>query len=709
LLITPFFSNSQYGVIASVLQPLRRNASSQWHNTNYRLFKERNMAASTSAAYFGIDDREYNRRIRAWTMYDWANSAFATTVLAAVLPIYFSQVAGSTLPSAAVATSYWSIGLSISLLIAALISPIFGTVSDIMRGKKRFLAIFAGLGVVSTAFLVLVDTGDWMLASIVGVLGRIGFNAANTFYDALLPHVARPEDQDKVSARGYAMGYVGGGLLLAINVAMIQMLPGTWGPRLSFLSVAIWWAVFTIPILRRVPEPHTALAHLKPGESVFTAGFERLATTLRDIRQYSELFKYLLAFLIYVDGIGTIYGVAAIYGAELGFGSVELILALLLVQFVGIPYSLIFGRLPDRNEKRRPLFLAFVLYNLIALPLTGVIGMRLLPANIAGAPPAPFAATATAVGQGIFLANDASLARSGAWQYTTVSAQELGAEEDAEYALSPEVGASYSLPFNGQKVEITFSNGPDHGVWAVTLDGQPYLDEDTGKPYTIDAYRATVRYGVSEIFIAAAPGAHTLTLTNTAERNPQSSGNVLSLAQIEVLPPSRESNLGLILGLILAVEAVGVVLALLLGRRLLARLAENMDTKRSIGLALAVYAVIAIWGYFLNSVVEYWLLAWMVAVVQGGSQALSRSLFAYLSPASKSGEFFGLFGIMEKFSAFLGPLVFAFAAATFGNSRPAVLSIIVFFFVGGFLLTRVNVAAGRRVALAEDAAALTEA
>jgi UMF1 family MFS transporter len=154
---------------------------------------------------------------------------------------------------------------------------------------------------------------------------------------------------------------------------------------------------------------------------------------------------------------------------------------------------------------------------------------------------------------------------------------------------------------------------------------------------------------------------------------------------------------------------VGVVLALLLGRRLLARLAENMDTKRSIGLALAVYAVIAIWGYFLNSVVEYWLLAWMVAVVQGGSQALSRSLFAYLSPASKSGEFFGLFGIMEKFSAFLGPLVFAFAAATFGNSRPAVLSIIVFFFVGGFLLTRVNVAAGRRVALAEDAAALTEA
>ena len=186
-----------------------------------------------------INPQEYNRRIRAWTMYDWANSAFATTILAAVLPIYFSRVAGATLPSAARATAVWSTGLSISLLIVAVLSPILGTVADVIRGKKRFLALFAGIGIISTALLVAVNTGDWVLASILAILGRIGFNGSLTFYDSLLPHVARPEDQDRVSAQGYAMGYLGGGLLLAINVVMIQTLPGNWGARLSFLSVAI--------------------------------------------------------------------------------------------------------------------------------------------------------------------------------------------------------------------------------------------------------------------------------------------------------------------------------------------------------------------------------------------------------------------------------------------------------------------------------------
>ncbi|NMC14718.1 MAG: MFS transporter, partial [Chloroflexi bacterium] len=185
-----------------------------------------------------MSEKEYKRRVWAWTMYDWANSAFATTILAAVLPVYFSQVAGATLPSASVATAYWSLGLSISLFIIAVLSPILGTISDIMRGKKRFLAIFAGIGIVGTALLVLVGTGDWVLASILGIIGRIGFNGSISFYDSLLAHVAKPEDQDRVSARGYAMGYLGGGLLLAINILMIQFLPGTWGARLSFLSVA---------------------------------------------------------------------------------------------------------------------------------------------------------------------------------------------------------------------------------------------------------------------------------------------------------------------------------------------------------------------------------------------------------------------------------------------------------------------------------------
>jgi UMF1 family MFS transporter len=490
--------------------------------------------------------KSYTRRqiVNAWCMYDWANSAFATTILAAVLPVYYSQVAAATLTSEATATAYWSLGLSLSLLIVALLSPILGTISDVVRSKKRFLALFAGVGVVTTGMLVLVGEGDWLLASLLFVLARIGFTGANVFYDALLPHVAEGEEQDRVSARGFALGYLGGGILLAINTAMIAALPGsTWGARLSFLSVALWWGLFSIPLLRRVPEPPAATAQHEPDDNVITISLRRITGVFKDIRHYKELFKFLLAFLIYNDAIGTIIGVASIYGAELGFDSVELILALLLVQFVGIPFSLIFGRLPSKSEPRRPFFLAFVLFNLVTLPTAGIVSARALPTT----------------------------------------------------------------------------------------------------------------------------------------------------------------GVGTILAILAGIQVVGVIFALLLGRRLFSRLAASMDTRRSIILALVIYAVIAIWGFVLKSVIEFWLLAWMVAVVQGGSQALSRSLYASLSPKAKSGEFFGLFGVMEKFSAILGPLLFAAAVGIFGNSRPAILSLILFFIVGIVLLRAVDIEEGISVAREEDA------
>ncbi len=660
------------------------------------------MEQAASSSYSGVDEQEYQRRIWAWTMYDWANSAFATTILAAVLPVYFSQVAGATLPSATVATTYWSYGLSFSLLVIAILSPILGTISDITRGKKRYLAIFAGIGIIGTALLVLVNTGDWVLASILAIIGRIGFSGANTFYDALLPHVAKTEDQDKVSTRGYAMGYLGGGILLAINIVMIQLLPGTWGARLSFLSVAIWWAVFSIPIFRRVPEPPAATVILTKGQSLVKASFERIAHTLGDIRQYRQLFRYLIAFLIYNDGIGTIIGVAAIYGAELGFGSVELILALLLVQFVGIPYSLIFGRLPSKGDQRRPVYLAFVLFNMLALPIVGLIGSRTLPASISGAPPAPFVATASAVGEGIYTPQSNAIQFQGDWQDETISAKALGTDTAAIYATANAPGAAYEFRFNGQKVTLTYSSGPDRGIWGLELDGKPLPDPESNQQLQIDAYNPSVRYGETLSVQAEQPGEHVLRVVSLNEHNPASQGYRITLAEINVLPGIRQSNLGLIIGIIVAVELIGLLLAFLLGHRLFSGLALKLDTRRSIILALAMYMVIAVWGYFLNSVIEFWLLAWMVAVVQGGSQALSRSLYASMSPASKSGEFFGLFGVMEKFSAIIGPLMFAAAGVLFGSSRPAVLSLILLFFIGSALLLRVNVEEGRRVAQQED-------
>lgn len=667
------------------------------------------MTTTAVSAPLEINEREYKRRINAWTMYDWANSAFATTILAAVLPAYYSTVAGATLASEAKATQYWSIGLSISLFIVAFLSPILGTVSDIMRGKKKFLAVFVGLGVIGTGLLVLVDTGDWLLASMFFIVGRIGFGAANVFYDALLPHVAREEDQDRVSSWGYAMGYLGGGILLAINIVMIQMMSGTLGARLSFLSVAIWWAVFSIPIFRRVPEPHAATKQSQPGESLISVSFGRIKNTFKDLRQFRDLFRFLVAFLIYNDGIGIIIGIAVIYGAELGFETTELILALLLVQFVGIPFSLVFGNLPSKSNKRQTMYLAFVLFNIIVLPIAGIAGMQLLPRDITGTPSPNFAATATAVGQGTHTVAEADgMEFQGAWERNVISGEVRGetcgwyafwcdpARFDVVYAATADPDGRMDFAFNGQVLELTISNGPDHGRWAVEMDGQPLLDDD-GQPLIIDAYSPTVRYDVVEEFRAAEEGEHVLSLVANG------SGTVMSIAQIEVRPPLRTSNLGAIIGLILALQVIGFLFAYFLGPRFFTGLAEKFDTKRSILLALVAYSIIAVWGFFLNAVIEFWFLAWMVAIVQGGSQALSRSLYASMSPPSMSGEFFGLFSIMEKFASFISPIFFIISVALFDSSRPGILSIIILFIIGGYLLSRVDVAEGRRAAQAKEA------
>ena len=641
-----------------------------------------------------LSESEYKKRIRAWTLYDWANSAFATTILAAVLPVYYSSVAGGTLPSAAKATQYWSLTLSISVFIVALLSPILGTVSDIMRGKKKFLALFVGIGVVGTGLLVLADTGDWLLASIFFIIGRIGFGAANVFYDSLLPHIAKDEDQDSVSTKGYALGYLGGGILLAINIVMIFTMEGTAGARFSFLTVAVWWALFSIPLLLQVPEPESVGAKLKEGESLIGKSFSQLIDTVKGIREYNELFKYLVAFLIYNDGIGIIISVAAIYGAELGFGSIELTLAILLVQFVGIPYSLVFGNLPSKGNAKQAMYVAFVIFNILMLPTVGILGARVLPQSISGTPSPDFETIGANVGQGIYGADSGAFNLDGGWNVEVVSAETSGAETDLSFATSTQAGDTFELPFNGQKVDMVYATGPAYGSFNVLIDGAPLLDGD-GNPSVIDASNDTDRYDVEVEFSAETEGQHTLSLVNN--------GNTMAISQLEVKPPARTSNLGVIIGMLAALAAVGALFARLLGPRLFQGIANSLDTKRSIMLALSAYAIIAVWGFFLDSVVEFWFLAWMVAVVQGGSQALSRSLYAAMTPTAKSGEFFGFFSIMSKFASFLSPLVFVASVAIFNSSRPGVLALIVFFAVGMYLLNQVDVEEGKRVAKAVDA------
>ena len=641
-----------------------------------------------------LDAKTYRRRVNAWAMYDWANSAFFTTILAAVLPTYYSAVAGSTLASSAIATRNWSLSLSLALFISALISPILGTLSDIARNKKVLLAFFTGIGVIGTGLMVLIGTGDWVLASVLIVIARFGAAASNVFYDALLPHVAKPEDQDEVSNQGYALGYLGGGLLLAINVVMINVIPDNVfgfpfeyaGIRLSLASVAVWWTVFSIPLLRQVPEPKTA--NEIGSANVVMGSFKQLGTTLREIRNYGELFKFLIAFLIYNDGIGTIIGVAAIYGAELGFATSELILALLLVQFVGIPFSLIFGRLPDPQAKRRKHYLAYILFNVVALLFVAGIGRFVLPIDVTGASPGEYVTQDAFVGEGVY--NLSEQVEPEGWVIEPVDATLLDSETDIPYFSTNLPDTPLAFPYNGQDVTLMYATSRNGGVMEVKIDGELITQ--------IDTFSETSRYDETETLTVETVGTHELTLTLVAEDNA-----VLAVRDVTVLPAKRTSNLGIILGLIGTVQIGALLFAVLGGAHLVGGLAESLTTKRSIMLSLIVYGIIAIWGYFVDSSLDFWLLAWMVGIVQGGSQALSRSLYAALAPASKSGEFFGFFSTMSKFSSITGPLIFAAVISIFGNSRPAVLSLIVLFILGGALLARVDVEAGKRHADEENA------
>jgi UMF1 family MFS transporter len=424
--------------------------------------------------------------LRAWAMYDWANSVFMTTGLL-IFPIYLADVASAGSP-VSVATARYSMATTVSMALVAVLSPILGAIADYAAVKKKMLAAFALMGILATAGMYYIERGDWRMALVLFLFANTGVTASIVFYESLLPHIAREDEVDRVSTAGYAMGYLGSSLLLALNLAWIQK-PARFGIsspemaiRLTFLSSAVWWLVFSIPILRRVPEPPLRLeADERPGLNPVAVGFRRLRETLGEIRGFKQTFLFLLAFFIYNDGIGTIIRMATIYGREIGIERGALLLPLLLVQVVGIPFSFLFGALADRI----------------------------------GAKPAIF-------------------------------------------------------------------------------------------------------------------------------------------------------------------------------------------------VSLAVYLLISILGYRMTTARDFFVLALLVGTVQGGSQALSRSVFSTLVPRHKSSEFFAFFSVFEKFAGILGPAVFTIMIGATGSSRSAVLSIIVFFVAGGILLAFVDVEEGQRAAR-EAEARLTDA
>lgn len=312
--------------------------------------------------------KDNKKQIRSWVMYDWANSAFATTIAGVMLPIFYQDVAAGNLPDY-LATAYFAYTSSIAMIFVVILAPFLGSIADYSRSKRQHLMTFALLGIIATASLVFISYGDFLFASIIMVLATIGFSGGNIFYDAFLPEITSINERNYVSAKGFAYGYLGGGILLAINLLMVQYpqwfgMPDTlWGIRLSFITVSIWWLLFSIPIfknLRDMPRNgnNATLGYLQSAK----ASIADIKNTFKTVLQHRELLKFLIAFWLYNDAIGTIIRMAAVFGREIGIDRLWLMAAILLVQLAGFPFTLMFGKYANRIGTKNSIYICLVIY-----------------------------------------------------------------------------------------------------------------------------------------------------------------------------------------------------------------------------------------------------------------------------------------------------------------------------------------------------------
>lgn len=305
------------------------------------------------------------KRIVSWALYDWANSAFATTVMAGFFPVFFKEY-WSAGREVSVSTFQLGAANSLASIVIALMAPILGAIADRGSSKKKFLLFFAAMGIVMTGSLFFVAKGNWEAAVFLYVLATIGFSGGNIFYDSLIVSVAPEKKMDFVSALGFSLGYLGGGLLFAVNVLMTLM-PHRFGladaaqaVRVSFVSVGVWWALFSIPIFLFVEEPGE-----RAGRNERTAvkeGFRQLVSTFAKIRRLRVVFLFLIGYWLYIDGVDTIIRMAVDYGLSLGFSSESLLKALLITQFVGFPSAIFFGKLGERMGSKTGIYIGLSVY-----------------------------------------------------------------------------------------------------------------------------------------------------------------------------------------------------------------------------------------------------------------------------------------------------------------------------------------------------------
>ena len=315
--------------------------------------------------------KKLNKSAWSWALYDWANSAFATTVMAGVFPIFFKSYWASNLSDAESTFAIGSVNSLVGLLIA-FSAPVLGALADAGDSKRKFLFSFAFLGIIATGYLFFIPESSWKLAVVFYGIGVIGFSGGNIFYDSLLVTVSKEKERNRVSALGFSLGYLGGGILFLLNVAMF-LYPNWFGLEnqieavlWSFLSVAVWWLIFSLPIYLNVKEPVQNTSK-KQINTVIADAFENLLNTAKSIKKFKSAVIFLLAYFLYMDGVDTIIRMATSYGSDIGLSATSMIQALLLTQFIGFPATLVFGYYADRFGYKYSLSFAIIVYIFVVL------------------------------------------------------------------------------------------------------------------------------------------------------------------------------------------------------------------------------------------------------------------------------------------------------------------------------------------------------
>jgi UMF1 family MFS transporter len=307
---------------------------------------------------------------RSWAFYDWANSAYTLIVVTAILPLYFKSSAAEAGINAATSTAYWGYANSFSTLIVSILAPILGTIADFKGFKKRFFIIFATLGVVFTLMLAVVPSDRWMILLICFIVTSIGFTGANIFYDAFLVDVTSEERMDRISANGYALGYVGSIMPFIIAIALIMTaqlnilpLSVTIASQIAFVITALWWGFFTIPMLKNVEQRY----YVERVPNPISTSFKKLFITIKNIKMYKHLFIFLIAYFFYIDGVHTVINMSTAFGSDLGISSTTLLIILFMTQVVAAPFTVLYGKLGAKYNEKMMILVGIFVYIIVCV------------------------------------------------------------------------------------------------------------------------------------------------------------------------------------------------------------------------------------------------------------------------------------------------------------------------------------------------------